>query len=103
MAVTPTRTDQDMALRLNALPDEARVAAIATAFALQRETLKAQLPGAAQAASAAEILGEDAVHDFLQWLATQNIQLVSSADDYGIDTIHPPGQLLERWKAERDA
>lgn len=90
MAVTPTRTDQDMALRLNALPDEARVAAIATAFALQRETLKAQLPGAAQAASAAEILGEDAVAEFAAWLAREG-------------EVSDPEALVTYWKEHRDA
>jgi hypothetical protein len=44
---------------------------------------------------------EKAVYDFLQWLTTRDIQLAVSDDDYGINKIYPPGELLERWKTER--
>ena len=52
---------------------------------------------------------EGGVHDFLQWLAAQNggfgIALVTFTPGFVVDGIeeeHQPGQLLERWKAERN-
>jgi hypothetical protein len=60
-------------------------------------TRVAQAIGTAQ--NSAEI-EEGAIYDFLQWLAPQ--QLVICAEAHARGWEKPSGELLERWKAERD-
>lgn len=52
-------------------------------------------------AEALEKAVADGVHDFLQWLATQDIDLAQLSSQYEVLETYRPGELLERWKSER--